>query len=263
MQIVGRVESLWRYPVKSMRGERLSEAFVGFPGIYGDRLYAFRSSGAPVGFPFLTSREQEDMLLYQPRFRRVESMCRPPNLDEAEALAPGVTPVYAAEADTAVDIAAPDGKEYYIDDPILIHRISAGLRDRHTLSLVRSDRSMTDCRPVSIFGIWTARQLSDEVGTVIDQRCFRANIYIDFKSQKGFAEDDLAGETLRIGRKATMAILERDPRCKMITLDPETAQQNPDIMRCVARNHDGKAGVYAAVLIEGTIYPGDEVGVLD
>jgi MOSC domain-containing protein len=263
MQIIGRVESLWRYPVKSMRGERLSEAFAGFAGIYGDRLYAFRSTGAPVGFPYLTSREQEQMLRFQPRFRRAESLRRPPNLEEAEALAPGVTPVYPAAADTAIDVETPDGEKYSIEDPILLSRISGGLGDRHTLTLVRSDRSMTDCRPVSIFGIWTARQLSDEVGTAIDQRRFRANVYIDFESQRGFAEDELVGETLRIGRKATIAVLERDPRCKMITLDPETAQQNPEVMRCVASKHDGKAGVYAAVLIEGTIRPGDEVTLMD
>ena len=47
MSIVGHVESLWRYPVKSMRGEQLEKVFLGFLGIYGDRLYAFQSSGAP------------------------------------------------------------------------------------------------------------------------------------------------------------------------------------------------------------------------
>ncbi len=46
MAVVGRVESLWRYPVKSMRGEELPEAFLGFAGVYGDRVYAFRSPGA-------------------------------------------------------------------------------------------------------------------------------------------------------------------------------------------------------------------------
>ena len=51
MAIIGKVESLWRYPVKSMRGEELSEAFVGFAGVYGDRLFAFRSAGRPSGFP--------------------------------------------------------------------------------------------------------------------------------------------------------------------------------------------------------------------
>ena len=47
MELIGTVESLWRYPVKSMRGEELQEAFVGFAGVYGDRLYAFRNSMAP------------------------------------------------------------------------------------------------------------------------------------------------------------------------------------------------------------------------
>ena len=52
MELIGTVESLWRYPVKSMRGEDLQEAFVGFPGLYGDRLYAFRNSGAPPARSF-------------------------------------------------------------------------------------------------------------------------------------------------------------------------------------------------------------------
>ena len=63
MGIIGKVESLWRYPVKSMRGEELSEAFVGFAGVYGDRLFAFRSAGRPSGFPYLTGREEMKMVL--------------------------------------------------------------------------------------------------------------------------------------------------------------------------------------------------------
>src|SRR5262245_58970273 len=53
MTLVGHINSLWRYPVKSMRGEQLDQAFAGFAGIYGDRIYAFHSSGAPPGFPYL------------------------------------------------------------------------------------------------------------------------------------------------------------------------------------------------------------------
>jgi uncharacterized protein YcbX len=263
MELVGHVESLWRYPVKSMRGEPLTEAFAGFSGIYGDRLYAFHSTGAPVGFPYLTGREQEQMILYQPTFRHPEKMLRPPNLDEAEALAPGVTPVYPTPDDTAVDVEAPDGEKFPIGDTRLLRRLSDGLGDRNTLSLVRSDRSMTDCRPISIFNIWTAGQLGHEIGTSVDKRRFRANIYVDLNSREAFAENGLVGRVLRIGPKATVAILERDPRCKMITLDPDTAQQNPDVMRSVARNHDGTAGLYAAVLVEGTIRSGDEIALLN
>jgi uncharacterized protein YcbX len=66
MAVVGRVESLWRYPVKSMRGEELKEAFLGFAGVHGDRVWAFRSPAAPKGYPYLTGREQEQMLRFRP-----------------------------------------------------------------------------------------------------------------------------------------------------------------------------------------------------
>src|SRR5689334_3207978 len=94
MTKVGVVESVWRYPVKSMRGEELSEAFLGFAGVYGDRVYAFRSSAAQPGFPYRTAREHEPMLLYRARFSQPDRMARPPNLTEADAVAPGATPVY-------------------------------------------------------------------------------------------------------------------------------------------------------------------------
>ena len=57
--------------------------------------------------------------------------------------------------------------------------------------------------------------------------------------------------------------MERDPRCKMITLDPDTAQPNPEVMRRLARDHEGQAGIYGVVLVEGTIRPGDEITLLD
>jgi MOSC domain-containing protein YiiM len=68
--------------------------------------------------------------------------------------------------------------------------------------------------------------------------------------------------TLKVGDKAVITVTERDPRCKMITIDPNTAEANPEIMRRVARAHDGKAGVYGAVLVEGTVRPGDQIALL-
>ena len=67
---------------------------------------------------------------------------------------------------------------------------------------------------------------------------------------------------MRLGAKAVVAILERDPRCKMITLDPDTAKPTPDLLRKVTRDHAGTAGVYGAVLIEGTVRPGDAIELL-
>jgi uncharacterized protein YcbX len=91
MSIIGQVESVWRYPVKSMRGEELPAIFASFAGIYGDRLYAFKSSAASAGFPFFTGRERHEMLLYCPRFRHPEKSAIPSNLAEAEALSPILT----------------------------------------------------------------------------------------------------------------------------------------------------------------------------
>ena len=259
MELIGTVESLWRYPVKSMRGEELQEAFAGFPGVFGDRLYAFRDSAAPKGFPYLTGRELETMLLYQPRDRNPELMTKPANLAEAEAIGPGLTPVYPDSADLALDVETPSGERLAIADPRLIDLLRAEIRESHELTLLRSDRAMTDCRPVSLFSIQTARQIGEELGTSLDKRRFRANIYLDLKSGRGFDEDAFVGRTLRVGSKATIAVMERDPRCKMITLDPDTGQQNAEVMKQLARAHETKAGVYGAVLIEGTIRPGDEI----
>lgn len=263
MSIVGTVESLWRYPVKSMRGQELESAFAGFAGIYGDRIYAFHDTAARAGFPYLTAREKEQMLLFQPMFRHAERARKPDNQDQAEALAPGLTPVYADAEGFMVDVKTPNGDSLAIDDPELTRLLSEGLRERHQLRLMHSQRAMTDCRPVSLFSTQTAQQIGEDLGTTMDKRRFRANIYLDLSSQRSFGEDQLVGRSVRIGSKAVLAILDRDPRCKIITLDPDTAEPNPEVMKRVARSYDGKAGVYAAVLVEGTVCPGDEVSLLD
>lgn len=263
MRVVGKIDSLWRYPVKSMRGEELQEAFVGFPGVYGDRLYAFRSSATPKGFPWLTAREQEAMLLYRPRYRDPERSMKPVNLEEAQAIGSGLTPVYADFSDLMVDVETPSGERLAIDDPLLMNMLSEGTRGRHELTLLRSVRSMTDCRPVSIISIRTVQQLSKECRVDLDKRRFRANIYIGLESGMAFGEDEFVGRTLRIGAKTEIAVVKRDSRCKIITLDPNTGQANPEVMKQVARDHEGHAGIYGAVLVEGTIRPGDEILVPD
>ena len=110
---------------------------------------------------------------------------------------------------------------------------------------------MTDCRPISLFSLQTARQLGEEVGTILDKRRFRANVYLDLAATDGFSENAFVGRKVRIGAKVVVAVLERDPRCQMITLDPDTGRRNPEILRKVARGHDGTAGIYGAVLAEG------------
>ena len=261
MTTIGKVESVWRYPVKSMRGEELNKAFAGFSGIYGDRLFAFRSSASPKGFPYLTAREQRRLLQYRPRFRYPDKAARPTNLTEAESM--GANPLSADFSELMIDVKTPGGDALAIDDPALIDALRADIDQKHQLTLMRSERAMTDCRPVSIFSLQSARQLADETGTPMDKRRFRANVYVDLAVAGGFAENEFVGRSLRIGPKAVVSVLERDPRCMMITLDPDTGEKEPAILKKVAQAHDGMAGVYGAVLVEGTLHKGDPVEVLE
>jgi uncharacterized protein YcbX len=66
-----------------------------------------------------------------------------------------------------------------------------------------------------------------------------------------------------MGSSAVIMVLERDPRCKMISLDPDTADHNPEVLRSVAQAHDACAGVYCAVLVEGVLMKGDSIELLD
>jgi uncharacterized protein YcbX len=261
MSIIGKVDSLWRYPVKSMRGEELEELFAGFPGIYGDRVFAFRSSANHKGFPYLTARDQRRLLQYRPRFRYPDKAARPINLVEAESK--DANPLSADLAELLVDVETPDRKTLAINDPALIEMLRADIDQKHQVTLMQSQRAMTDCRPVSIFSLQSAQQLAEETGRPVDKRRFRANVYVDLTSANGFAENELVGRSVRIGSKVIITILERDPRCVIITLDPDTGEQAPAILKKVAQAHDGMAGVYGAVMVEGMLHKGDSVEVID
>jgi hypothetical protein len=79
-------------------------------------------------------------------------------------------------------------------------------------------------------------------------------------AKQSSAEAILAdGRSLRIGAKAVIAVLGRDPRCAVIDLDTELGESTPAILRHVARTRAGDTGEYAAVLVEGMIPEGDAV----
>src|SRR5918997_448560 len=110
------------------------------------------------------------------------------------SIAPGVTPANGDAEDMALDIVTPSGEIISVDDPALIKLLGAGISEKNQLKLVRSDRALTDCRPVSLISVQTVQQVESELGMPIDKRRFRANIYFEFASEGGgFAEDDLVG----------------------------------------------------------------------
>ena len=123
-----------------------------------------------------------------------------------------------------------------------------------------SERSLADCRPLSLLGNASVRALGTELGLALDRRRFRANLYADWQGgDLPYRENDLVGRTLAIGERVRLAILERDPRCKMITIDPTTAQTDRRILRHVNEAHGTTMGVYAAVLVEGVVRRGDGI----
>src|SRR5436853_1349231 len=126
----------------------------------------------------------------------------------------GITPATADPEDVILDVVTPSGAVVAVDDPALMEMLGEGLHGENHLRLVRSDRALTDCRPVSLISLQTIRQVESELGIPIDKRRFRANIYFNSASDGGgFAEDAYVGCRLRIGSEATIMVLERDPRC--------------------------------------------------
>jgi uncharacterized protein len=247
------VAELWRYPVKSMRGEELREAYLTAKGVYGDRRYAFLSSGAREDFPYFTAREQHEMLLHRAWYRHPEKMVRP----QGEL----------SHEDGVIEVETLAGERLAVDDPHLIELLLAGLREwqrkRHHVMLIQSDNPVVDSRPLSLFSLQSVRRLSEEVGEELDKRRFRANVYVDLVSGNGFAEDEWVGRKLGIGAVAVVEILKRTKRCKLITLDPDTSEPNPMVMKRVALEHELRAGISAGVVVEGMIAVGDEIRLVD
>ena len=257
MEKLGALETICRYPVKSMAGEEIDQAFVGYSGIMGDRAYAFVRADGAKGFPWHTARDQEDLVLFHPHFRESEAAALPVDIDESFALAPGVIPIFPTQDAFEVVVATPDGRSLPIGSPELAAELER--RSGHAVTLRFSERSLYDCRPVSLFGNASVRALGEELGMTMDRRRFRANLYVDWLQDRPYRENELVGRTLQLGDRLRIAIIERDPRCKMITIDPETAETERRILRHVNETHGCTAGVYAAVLVEGIARKGDPI----
>ncbi len=230
MTPIAHIAELWRYPVKGMRGERVNTLDLLIDGIAHDRRFAFESSAAPRGKPLLSGSERAQMLLSTATVRN------------------GITCVRT-----------PTGGEFDIDSPALL---SALALNPGTLRLVHSQRPLTDVRPVALLSTQTTAQLGRELAEAVDPRRFRANIVLSFDtSSENSPENHLPGLTLRLGPTATLAVTERIPRCRIVTLSPDTAQPYPALMKHLDRRHSGRIGVYAITLKPGPLHVGDPVCV--
>lgn len=227
--IIGRVVGLWRYPVKSMAGEPISEADVSWHGFAGDRRWAFVRPGVPEsGFPWLTLRERADMARYRPSFID-------PNRPDR----------------SATSVRSPSGTIYDITDPLLARELSAG-----GAQLVRYDRGIFDTFPLSLVTTQSIAELSKLVGRTLEVERFRPNILIEAVGTDAFPEDAWIGYTVRLG-EMRFRIDKRDGRCAVITIDPANGERDPSVLRAVAQERDGCLGVYGTTVQPGRIAVGD------
>jgi hypothetical protein len=228
---VGRVVGLWRYPVKSMAAEPLSEADVSWHGLAGDRRWAFVRDGvAQSGFPWLTLRERGDLNHYRPFF-----------VDQSR---PDKSPTM---------VRTPAGPVVDVTDPALAAELwPQGAR------VIRQDRGVFDTFPLSLITTQTIASLADTVGVALDVLRFRPNILVEASADSPFLEDTWVGCTLRIGAMA-MRVDKRDGRCAVITIDPASTVRNAAILRAVARDRQGCIGVYGSTVEPGRVAMNDPV----
>ncbi|MFP6806717.1 MAG: MOSC domain-containing protein [Pseudomonadales bacterium] len=257
---IGCIESIWRYAVKGMRGEEIPYTYTAYTGLMGDRVYGVVAAEGDESHPWHTGRDQEEFVLYKASYQSSKEVLLPPNLQATyDDWTPGIDPIYPEADAFRVSIETPAGVKYKdIVDPEFIKDLE-NITDRQ-LRVHFTQRGQFDARPVSLISLSAIEKLGEEFGETIDKRRFRANFYIQWENQQDpFYELSLVGKTLTIGNHLEVMIVERDPRCSMITLDPDTAEESPKLLQLLARKHGGDAGVFAAVLQRGRVNAGDPI----
>jgi uncharacterized protein YcbX len=163
------------------------------------------------------------------------------------------TLVDPARADkTPTVIQNPSGVIRDVADPELAAELGPGVR------VIKQDRGVFDTLPLSLVTTQTIAALGAQVGAELDVRRFRPNVLVEAIADEPFAEDAWVGRVLRIGRMS-MRVDKRDERCLVVTIDPDTAERNPAILRAIARDRQGCLGVYGSTVEPGRIAVGDSV----
>jgi uncharacterized protein YcbX len=236
--VVGVVRAIYRYPVKSMRGEPLGESNVEWQGLPGDRSYAFVQSDNHSTFPYLTGRELPELLLYTPVI--------------TDPSRPYFSPVM---------VTTPEGATY----PIGSEELHASIAQRypHPFHLLRlGQRATHDAAPLSVITTSTVASLGNTLGMTLDPIRFRPTILIETPEGEPDPEQRWVGQSLVFGDdEMRMVVSEPDERCKMITLDPETSQADPRVLAEVVRSRDSLLGVYGLPQRRGMLRVGQNVSL--
>jgi hypothetical protein len=241
---IGHVEAIFRYPVKSMRGEPLDAANLGWHGLEGDRRMAFRRMNDHSDFPWLTASKLPDLVLFTPQ-RRVD--------DERED---------GDQGDLPTHIRTPDGEEL----PVFGEELAAevGRRYGSPVEMMQLKHGIFDDASISVIASDTVREIGRLAGLTPDARRFRPNVVVRLLRPVPFQEDDWVGGVLSFGKKddddaPAITVTMRDVRCSMLNLDPDSASPAPEVLKAVVRVHQNTAGIYGTVTRTGRLAIGQTI----
>ncbi|MGA2353801.1 MAG: MOSC N-terminal beta barrel domain-containing protein, partial [Terriglobales bacterium] len=170
---IGRVEAIFRYPVKSMGGERLEAAEMGWHGIEGDRRLALRRMDDRGGFPWLTAGKLPELVLFTPRRDGGAQNELPTHVR---------TPEGSEMAVFGEELAAEVGRRY--GAPVEMMRMKHGIFDEASISVIASE---------------TVREIGRLAGRSLDVRRFRPNVEVRLARPIAFQEDEWVGGVLSFG----------------------------------------------------------------
>ena len=218
---------LWRYPVKSMAGERLSCVEVTGDGLAGDRRVAvFDRRGSRPDHP-LSARHHPGLLHFR------------------ATLAPG-GPLVEGPGLAATRWGQPEVRE----------RVS--IHCGRELELAEVPQGAFDDSAVHVLGLASVRKLARELGWAVDHRRFRANVYLEGQGLEPDSEPSWAGEQFDLGG-ATLSVAAGCPRCAITTRNPDTTEAAPGLLRHLVQTRDALMGAYCLVTSPGRIVEGDQL----
>lgn len=239
LQPLGRVKAVYRYPVKSMRGEKVEAAPLRWVGFAGDRRYSFVRSGSTNRFPWLTAKIFAPLLAYTPYFCETDK----PN-------------------DSAVRVLTPQGEDWPVEAPELAQELSRLFK--REVFLLQVGRGTFDSAPISLISTHTIDFIARQTGLPPDVRRFRPNLLVETFESKAFVEDDWIGSSLIFGpegldpQTAPRLRLDRPcERCVIVNHDPDTLASNPQVLKFLGKTHQVNAAVYATIEALGTVREGD------
>lgn len=257
-EVVGSVAELWRFPVKSMRGERLEQAELTWQGFVGDRAYGLidLKTGKVVSAKSVTLFP--NMLGCQAAFVEAPQAGRalPPvritlpdgttvtndSNDVDRVLSAHfrreVTLAGAAPADYTIDQYHPDAEN--LDpaghrDMFVEQKLGSAFFDEAGAASPVPVGSFFDLFPVSVLSLSALKQLSAlQPQSRFEPRRFRMNLIVD-TTQAGFVENDWVGHVLKIGDAARIRVATPDTRCVMTTLAQGDLPKDTDVLRALTR----------------------------